>query len=177
MGIVPKDAGLVDGKMISVTKEMIFDPDNSRFSLNTDYCSFFSGSPEKNIRLTEKINAEVNNSRISISVLPMDTDKRADAKEFSRTAMGETGMDETEMQTGIELMGYEFTAVTMKGKLFADTLEGTISVKGKKATLEILSPVGEVIRIMDGEKIGESVLFHLDGMVPGIMYHLSINEA
>ena len=46
-GIVPKDAGLVDGKMISVTKEMIFDPDNSRFSLNTDYCSFFSGSPEK----------------------------------------------------------------------------------------------------------------------------------
>ena len=40
-----------------------------------------------------------------------------------------------------------------------------------------LSPVGEVIRIMDGEKIGESVLFHLDGMVPGIMYHLSINEA
>lgn len=176
-GIVPKDAGLVDGKMISVTKEMIFDPDNSRFSLNTDYCSFFSGSPEKNIRLTEKINAEVNNSRISISVLPMDTDKLADAKEFILTAMGETGMDETEMQTGIELMGYEFTAVTMKGKLFADTLEGTISVKGKKATLEILSPVGEVIRIMDGEKIGESVLFHLDGMVPGIMYHLSINEA
>ena len=57
--------------------------------------------------------------------------------------MGETGMDETEMQTGIELMGYEFTAVTMKGKLFADTLEGTISVKGKKATLEILSPVGK----------------------------------
>ena len=66
-------------------------------------------------------------------------------------------------------MGYEFTAVTMKGKLFADTLEGTISVKGKKATLEILSPVGEVIRIMDGEKIGESVLFHLEGMVPGIL--------
>ena len=107
----------------------------------------------------------------------MDTDKLADAKEFILTAMGETGMDETEMQTGIELMGYEFTAVTMKGKLFADTLEGTISVKGKKATLEILSPVGEVNRIMDGEKIGESVLFHLDGMVPGIMYNLSINEA
>lgn len=55
--------------------------------------------------------AEVNNSRISISVLPMDTDKLADAKEFILTAMGETGMDETEMQTGIELMGYEFTAV------------------------------------------------------------------
>lgn len=45
--IVPEDAGLVDGKMISVTKEMIFDPDNSRFSLNTDYCSFFSGSRRK----------------------------------------------------------------------------------------------------------------------------------
>ena len=175
--IVPEDAGLVDGKMISVTKEMIFDPDNSRFSLNTDYCSFFSGSPEKNIRLTEKINAEVNNSRISVSVLPMDTDKLADAKEFILTAMGETGMDETEMQTGIELMGYEFTAVTMKGKLFADTLEGTISVKAEKASLEILSPVGEVITVMDGEKSGGSVLFHLDGMVPGIMYHLSINEA
>ena len=48
----------------------------------------------------------------------MDTDKLADAKEFILTAMGETGMDETEMQTGIELMGYEFTAVTMKGKAF-----------------------------------------------------------
>ena len=30
-------------------------------------------------------------------------------------------------------MGYEFTAVTMKGKLFADTLEGTISVKWKES--------------------------------------------
>ncbi len=143
---------------------------NSRFSLNTDYCSFFSGSPEKNIRLTEKINAEVNNSRISVSVLPMDTDKLADAKEFILTAMGETGMDETEMQTGIEHDGYEFTAVTMKGKLFADTLEGTISVKAEKASLEILSPVGEVITVMDGEKSGGSVLFHLDGNGAG--YHV-----
>ena len=67
--------------------------------------------------------------------------------------------------------------MTMKGKLFADTLEGTISVKAEKASLEILSPVGEVITVMDGEKSGGSVLFHLDGMVPGIMYHLSINEA
>lgn len=173
-GVVPEYAGLVDGKMVSSTKEIIFDPDNSRFCVNTEYCSFFSGAPKKNMCLTDKISAEVSNNRISISVLPTDADKLADAKDFVLTAMGETGMDDTEMQTGIKLMGYEFTAVTMKGKLFADTLEGTISVKAESAVLEILNPVGEIIGDLEGKKDGDSVIFHLDGTVPGIMYHLSI---
>ena len=170
--IVPEETGLVDGKLVSATKEMVFDPDNSRFSINTEYCSFFSGAPQKHICLTDKISAEVTNNRISISVLPTDADKLADANEFYITAMGETGMDETQRQPGIELMGYDFTAVTMKGKLFADTLEGTITVKAERASLEILNPIGEIITVIDGEKNGEEIIFKLDGMMPGIMYHL-----
>ena len=112
------------------------------------------------------------NNRISISVLPTDADKLADANEFYITAMGETGMDETQRQPGIELMGYDFTAVTMKGKLFADTLEGTITVKAERASLEILNPIGEIITVIDGEKNGEEIIFKLDGMMQGIMYHL-----
>lgn len=170
--IVPEETGLVDGKLVSATKEMVFDPDNSRFSINTEYCSFFSGAPQKHICLTDKISAEVTNNRISISVLPTDADKLADANEFYITAMGETGMDETQRQPGIELMGYDFTAVTMKGKLFADTLEGTITVKAERASLEILNPIGEIITVIDGEKNGEEIIFKLDGMMQGIMYHL-----
>lgn len=73
-------------------------------------------------------------------------------------------------------MGMPFTKVDMKGKLYAETLEGTLSVKAKEARLRILNPVGEVLAELKGEKEGEEIRFALDGQVPGVQYHLIIQE-
>lgn len=88
------------------------------------------------------------------------------------TAMGTTGMDQTTYNPGPEMMGVPFTAVEFKGKLYAETLEGTICVKAEKATLQILNPVGEVLAEVHGEKTGEEVCFALNGEVPGVQYRL-----
>ena len=72
------------------------------------------------------------------------------------------------------MMGITFTAVTFKGKLFAETLEGTICVKAENARLQILNPMGEVLAEVSGEKTDNGVCFGLDGKVPGVQYHLII---
>ena len=73
-------------------------------------------------------------------------------------------------------MPFEFTAVAMRGKLYVETLEGCISVKAENARLEILSPVGDVLAQVEGEKAGEEVRFILDGSTPGIQYRLVIRR-
>ena len=85
-------------------------------------------------------------------------------------------MDGTTYNHGPEMMGMPFTAVEFKGKLYAETLEGTICVKAKKAVLRILNPVGEILAEMNGEEKGESICFTLNGEVPGVQYHLVIKE-
>ena len=85
-------------------------------------------------------------------------------------------MDETTYNPGPEMMGMSFTAAEFKGKLYAETLEGTIQVKAKKAVLQILNPTGEILAEMDGEKDREGVFFVLNGDIPGVQYHLMIEE-
>ena len=63
-----------------------------------------------------------------------------------------------------------------KGKLYAETLEGSIRVKADAARLEVLNPVGEVIAELEGEKSGDEIRFVLDGAVPGVQYHLTVGE-
>ena len=142
--------------------------------VNTPYCACFSGAPDENIVLSDKINVHSENERISLTLIPVGEELLKDAKEFVLTAMGTTGMDETTYNPGPEMMGMPFTAVELKGKLYADTLEGTLHVKAEKATLQILNPVGEVLEEMDGEKAGGDICFVLKGNVPGVQYHLSI---
>ena len=107
---------------------------------------------------------------------PVGDELLKDAKEFVLTAMGTTGMDETTYNPGPEMMGMPFTAVEMKGKLYAETLEGTLHVKAENATLQILNPVGEILAEMDGEKNGENICFTLNGGIPAVQYHLIIKE-
>ena len=85
-------------------------------------------------------------------------------------------MDEAEFGQGPEIMGIPFTAVKFKGKLYAETLEGSICVRAEDAALQILSPVGEVLAEPAGEKNGGQVRFVLDGLVPGIQYRLMIKN-
>lgn len=173
-GIIPEDTGYVDGCLISDTGEIVFDPDHAKFKIRTPYCGYFSGAPDEYIELSDQISIHADNDRITLAVHPTDAEELKDAKEFNLVAMGTTGTDETSYEKGPEMMGITFTAVTFKGKLFAETLEGTICVKAENARLQILNPMGEVLAEVSGEKTDNGVCFGLDGKVPGVQYHLII---
>lgn len=175
-GILPEDAGYVEGKLISDTKEIVFDPDHARFSIRTPYCGYFSGAPEKEISLSDNICVEAENERITLALIAKEETRMESASEYILTAMGTTGMDETTFGQGPEMMGVPFAAVEFKGKLYAETLEGCIRVKAENAKMEVLNPIGEVIAEMDGEKSGGEIRFAMDGSVPGIQYRLVVNE-
>lgn len=173
-GVLPEGTGYVDGKLISDTGEMVFDPEHSRYTIHTPHCAYFSGAPEETILLSDKVSIQSRNERISISLLPVGEGGLKEAKEFVLTAMGVSGMDEAACSAGPEMMGMTFTAVEFKGKLYAETLEGVLCVKAKEAVLEILNPVGDVLAELNGEQAGEQVRFALNGEVPGVQYHLII---
>lgn len=175
-GVMPEDAGYVDGKLISDTKEIVFDPDHARFAIHTPYCGYFSGAPEAETVLSDKITVEAKNDRITLALIAEHEKPLGEAKEYVLTAMGTTGMDETTFQPGPSMMGMPFTAVEFKGKLYAETLEGSIRVKADAARLEVLNPVGEVIAELEGEKSGDEIRFVLDGTIAGIQYHLTVGE-
>ena len=175
-GVIPEDTGYVDGKLISDTKEIVFDPDHARYSVNTPYCACFSGAPDDRIVLSERVSVHSENERISLTILPTGDKTLAEAKEFVLTAMGTTGMDETTYNPGPEMMGICFTAVTLKGKLYAETLEGSILVKADEAVLEVLDPTGEVIGEIRGEKERDGIRFAMTGEHASVQYHLIIKK-
>ena len=175
-GVLPEGTGYVDGKMISDTKEIVFDPDHARFRLHTPYCGYFSGAPESVTVLSDRVCVESGNERITLALIAKDEEKLDEAEEYILTAMGTTGMDETVFGKGPEMMGVPFAAVEFKGKLYAETLEGAIRVKAKEAALEILNPVGEVLAEINGYYEDGEVRFELDGSVPGIQYRLTVRK-
>ena len=174
-GVLAPGTGYVDGKLVSDTGEIEFDPDHARFKIRTPGCGYFSGAPEESIALSDAVTVQAKNERISLSLLPLDAGTLADAKEYILTAMGTTGTDAQSMSPGLELMpGLQFTIVRMDGKLYAETLEGKVRVKAQKAALEILNPVGEVLAVLEGTPDGGAVVFDLKGDVPGVQYHLTV---
>jgi hypothetical protein len=173
-GILPEDSGLVDGRLISDTKELVFDPDHSRFSIHTPYCGYFSGAPEEIIKLSDNITARVRNDRISLSLLPVGQKDLNGAEEYLLTAMGGTGMDETTSKPGPDIMGIPLTILTFAGKLYADTMEGALLVKAEAATLQAFNPVGELLTELEGAKTEDGVRFDLSGEVPAVQFLLKI---
>ena len=170
-GVLDADKGLVDGKLISDTGELCFDPDHARFTVRTPSCGYFSGAPTDTITLSENITAHADNERISISLLPVGK------KEYLITAMGTTGMDETTIVPGPEYApGIHLNIVNMAGKLFAETMEGTISVAGASVgRLIALDTTGHEIGEVNGLATEQGLQFYLDGSVPAVQFKLVIN--
>lgn len=172
--ILEQDAGYLEGKLVSDTKEIIFDPEKSKFQIKTPFCSYFSGKPDAEIEVSDKLKIHAQNERISISCLPMNTPCMDKAADFILTALGTTGMDQTIYKQGPVMMGIPFTECVFQGKLFAETLEGVILVKVKRARLRILDPIGNVLSEKTEESAENNVEFHLDGTAAGVQYQLTI---
>ncbi|MDO4622938.1 MAG: hypothetical protein Q4B22_08280 [Eubacteriales bacterium] len=173
-GMFEEGTGFVDGRLISDTKEIVFDPDHARFSVHTPYIGYFSGAPEESIVLSDAISVVSRNERISVSLIARGEQDLSGADEYILTAMGTTGMDETTMFPAQEMMGITLMGVQFHGKLYAETLEGCICVKAKCARLEILNPVGEVLETLEETADGNQVRFELDGSTAGLQYRLQI---
>ena len=154
----------------------MFDPAHARFAIHTPYCGYFSGSPAESLQLSEKIEIQSENERITLALLPVGKEKLEQAEEFVITAMGTTGMDKTTYQEGAQMMGFPFTAVHFHGKLYAETLEGRIYVKAKEAVLTALDPTGNEIGRIEGKETEKGVCFLLSGNLPSVQYNLKIKK-
>lgn len=171
-GVLDEEAGYKDGRLISDTKELCFDPDHARFSITAPSCGYFSGAPESEIRLSGCVTVRTENERISLALLPV----AGKENEYLLTALGKTGTDQASYNPGPEVMpGFAFTAVRLDGKLYAETLEGQISVKARGAHLTVLDPIGQVLGEITGEQNGDCIVFRLDGSLPGVHYHLTMD--
>ena len=174
--LLDEQTGLVDGKLISDTGEICFDPDHSRFAIRSPYCGYFSGAPQESVSLSDRISVQAKNERLSVSLMAKDGGELSNAKAFLLTAMGTTGCEDTVMSEGSSVMDFAFTNVTVQGKLFAETLEGTLAVKAESAMLRFLSPIGEELATLEGVKRGDEICFELDGSVPSVQYLLTIDR-
>lgn len=71
-GILPEDTGYVDGKLVSDTKELVFDPEHAKYQICTPYCAAFSGAPAEMVVLSDKVSVQAKNERISLTLLPVE---------------------------------------------------------------------------------------------------------
>ncbi len=176
-GVMKPGCGYVDGKLISDTGELCFDPDHARFSIRNEACGYFSGAPEECCILSDRVRVMAANERISLALLPMDSNKLSRASRFLMTAVGTTGTDAESFAPGPELMpGLQFTMVRKDGKLYAETLEGSILVRAASARLIALDPVGNELGEIQGQKQENDVLFNMLGDLPGVQYLLTIED-
>ena len=117
------------------------------------------------------------NERISLALLPQDAETMDEAKDFLLVALGTTGTDAESFTPGPELMpGLQFTMVRKDGKLYAETLEGSLFVKAVNAKLTVLNPVGRELGEVKGEKRDDGVYFNMFGDLPGVQYRLVIED-
>ena len=176
-GLLEEERGFADGKLISDTGEIVFDPDHARFAVHSGKCSYFSGAPEEQTVLSDRVTVEAANDRITLALLPMDQEGLEQANEFLLTAIGTTGTDAQSFAPGPELMpGIPFTMVRMDGKLYAETLEGSLFVRAVRAKLTVLDFTGQELGEVQGEQREDGVYFNMLGDLPGVHYHLVIGD-
>lgn len=169
--ILNENQGYVDEEMISDTGELITAPMKQQFRIDSDKIAYFSGAATEKIKLLDIMTVDAKNKKISLGLLP-----RENQGEYLLFAMSGSGMTDTTNDEGPEMMGFKARHITMKGKLYIETLEGEISVKADAAKLYALSQTGEVIKEILGVKKENEVIFVLDGSVPSAQYKLVVSK-
>ncbi len=171
-GVLPEGTGYTDGKLVSDTGELTTDPENTAFRIRSSRCAGFSGKPGAVTVLTPKIIFKAVNDRLTLTLLPEDSEMLDGASSFLFTAVGKTGMTETALSPVEAMPGIPFSLISMQGKLYAETAEGTLFVEAPEARLELLDPNGAVLSVLHGEPADGGVYFTLDGSIPSINWRL-----
>ncbi|POR28590.1 hypothetical protein [Paenibacillus polymyxa] len=169
-GLLPDDRGLVGNALVSDTGEIHFDPIAGTFRIQTEGCTYFSGNPANDISLTKHVTLSVNNNRLSVAVLPKDSEFVDRANTFLLTLLGKSGMDETVFTK----KGF-ITIVDHQGKLYVDTPEGSLFARSKNATLTALDTVGTPVSDIQGTPSEGGMIFKLDGTLPAVHFLLKLN--
>ena len=165
-GVLPEGTGYTEGKLIAETGEIAFDPEHACFSFAGEGCACFSGAPQKEIALGNVVAVRAENARITLALLSKGEG------EFLLFAFGETGMDETDYHPVEFIPGIPFTAAAFRGKLYADTLEGVVTVQAPAATLTALDVYGNLLEEVPGRAEEDSVTFSLSGNSPALAFLL-----
>ena len=174
--ILDEKQGLVDGSLVSDTGELIFSPDQKQFRISTENFTYFSGMPDGDILLLDDICVKAKNKRITLASLKRNKSGIEGKTEYLLVALSDTGMTETKSEQGDMMMGMPVTHITMKGKLYVNTLEGELWLPGRTAKLELLSQEGEVLATYDGESQDGNVKFVLGGEIPSTQYRLVVER-
>ena len=165
--------GIVGDSMISDTHELEFNPKNAYFRINTPDFAFYTGKPYESIELGERYSAKANNERITLSLLPLDGMGVDTSKHLLLTAIGKTGMDQTEYEKIEDSLDIK---VHLKGKLYIDTLEGGLWVKEcKSAQLWALDVYGNKMAQIEPCFSGDGCVFKFDGSQPAGNYELTVD--
>ena len=168
------------GKIISDTGELAFDPQKKNFVAQTRTCSIFSGytnAVNRKIMMGCRFCLNCKNEKITCSLLSLDNRDLDKAEHLLLTAVGISGMD----KTTYEKQKNEFTVVKLEGKLYLDTLEGTLEVKGcskKIAHIWILDSYGNRIKELTQktERGDDDVIFIFSGDGACGCYEMFIEE-
>jgi hypothetical protein len=100
-------------------------------------------------------------------LLPLGNASLEDAGRFLLTVIGPTGMDES-LYTSEGII----TTVELRGKLYADTPEGVLSVTCKSARLTALDFAGAPVTEIEGAAVPGGMIFTLDGKIPAVHFLL-----
>lgn len=166
-GLLGPDRGVDGGgAIVSDTGELVFNPAEGCFQIRSERCAFFSGDPipRGDIRLARRYVARSANRRITLALLPLDGEEVSRSSRLLLTALGESGMDETvftPQEDGV-------TRVELKGKLYLDTLEGSLCIADcPRARLWALDSCGNRVARLEGLAGRDgSLRFDFDGSLP-----------
>ena len=182
-GILKKNQGIDEkNALISDTGEIRFSPDESCFSFIGENCAFFAGKPSEVLmksntkiqeikasecRLTEQFSFAVKNDRIAISLLTLDGKNLKESGHLLISAIGRSGMDGAvyeKMPDSPEYSETDVTRISKEGKLYLETLEGTLYVEGEGiVSMYALDVYGSRIRKYEVKSEGTRKIIVLDG--------------
>lgn len=171
--ILKSNQGIVDeDNIVSDTGELVFNPVDGFFEINAENISYFTGKPKDKINLGKNISVKVNNQRITIALLSLDNNEVNKSTHMSLVAMGKSGLDETTIERD-ERRGYK---VHMKGKLYLDSLEGSIMIKNSnEANLIELDSYGKTISSTKKQCNNQGIIeFTFDGSNKTANYELKL---
>lgn len=175
-GILKENQGIDEkNALISDTGEIRFSPEESCFSFTGESCAFFAGKPMGGSevwggewRPADRFRFTVKNDRIALALLALDGKRLEESGHLLLSAVGRSGMDGAvyeKMSDGPEYSETDVTRISKEGKLYMETLEGTLSVTGEgMVKLYALDVYGARIReytaapgqeiVFDGESYG-----------------------